>query len=72
MRSGLIFAVSSRIPNRYLLCRTISASARKMHRDGASTAQSINRCLQALHDAPAESPNGEPLPAGDGGVPTLE
>jgi hypothetical protein len=43
-----------------------------MHRDGASTAQSINRCLQALHDAPAQSHDGAPLPAGDGGVPTLE
>jgi hypothetical protein len=54
MRSGLIFAASSRIPNRYMLCRTLAASARKMHRDGASTADSINRCLQALHDAPEE------------------
>jgi hypothetical protein len=50
MRSGLIFAVSSRFSNRYLLCRMLSASARKMHRDGVSTSQSINNSLRALHD----------------------
>jgi len=53
MRSGLIFAVSERITNRYMLCRMLSASARKMHRDGVSTSQSINRSLQVLQDAPA-------------------
>lgn len=52
MRSGLIFSVSSRVPNRYMLCRMVSVSARKMHHDGISTSQSINRSLQALHDAP--------------------
>ncbi len=51
MRSGLIFAASSRFSNRYLLCRMLAASARKMHRDGVSTSQSINHSLQALHDA---------------------
>jgi hypothetical protein len=51
MRSGLIFAVSSRFSNRYLLCRMLSASARKMHRDGISTSQSINNSLRALHDS---------------------
>lgn len=51
MRSGLIFAVSSRFSNRYLLCRMLSTSARKMHRDGVSTSQSINNSLRALHDA---------------------
>jgi hypothetical protein len=51
MRSGLIFNVSAKFANRYLLCRMVSASARKMHRDGVSTSQSINRSLQALHDA---------------------
>lgn len=50
MRSGLIFAVSSRFSNRYLLCRMLSSSARKMHRDGVSTSQSINNSLRALHD----------------------
>jgi hypothetical protein len=48
MRSGLVFNVSSRIPNRFLLCRMIAASARKMHRDGISTSQSINNSLVAL------------------------
>ena len=51
MRSGLIFNVSAKFANRYMLCRMVSASARKMHRDGVSTSQSINRSLQALHDA---------------------
>jgi hypothetical protein len=59
MRSGLIFAVSSRFSNRYLLCRMLSTSARKMHRDGVSTSQSINHSLQALHDA-EQQVNGEP------------
>lgn len=52
MRSGLIFAVSEKISNRYMLCRMLAASARKMHRDGVSTSQSINRSLQVLQDAP--------------------
>jgi hypothetical protein len=51
MRSGLIFAASSRFSNRYLLCRMLAASARKMHREGVSTSQSINESLRALHDA---------------------
>jgi hypothetical protein len=51
MRSGLIFAASSRFSNRYLLCRMLAASARKMHREGVSTSQSINESLQALHHA---------------------
>jgi hypothetical protein len=51
MRSGLIFAVSSRFSNRYLLCRMLSTSARKMHRDGVSTSQSINNSLRALRDS---------------------
>jgi len=51
MRSSLIFEVSPRFSNRYQLCRMLAASARKMHRDGASTAQSINQSLRALHEA---------------------
>ena len=51
MRSSLIFNVSAKFANRYLLCRMVSASARKMHRDGASTSECINRSLQALHEA---------------------
>jgi len=51
MRSRLIFEVSPRFSNRYQLCRMLATSARKMHRDGASTAQSINQSLRALHDA---------------------
>lgn len=58
MRSGLIFNVSAKFANRYLLCRMVSASARKMHRDGVSASQSINRSLLALHDP--EEPGKKP------------
>jgi hypothetical protein len=58
MRSGLIFSASSRFSNRYLLCRMLAASARKMHRDGVSTSQSINHSLQALHDAASQQQAG--------------
>ena len=65
MRSSLIFSVSSRFSNRYLLCRMIAASARKMHRDGISTSQSINDSLKALHDAEKKEsgPQSPVLPA---------
>jgi hypothetical protein len=54
MRSGLIFSVSARISNRYMLCRMLAASARKMHRDGVSTSQCINNSLRALQGAQPE------------------
>ena len=65
MRSDLIFTVSAKFTNRYLLCRMLSASARKMGRQGESAAQSINRSLQALHDprhptAPEPGASGTP------------
>ena len=66
MRSGLIFNASARFANRYLLCRMLSASARKMHRDGVSTSQCINNSLKALQgtqsveDKPATAGRGEP------------
>jgi hypothetical protein len=63
MRSNLIFEVSPRFSNRYQLCRMLASSARKMHRDGASTAQSINQSLRALHDASTgASPSVAKLP----------
>jgi hypothetical protein len=54
MRSGLIFNVSAKISNRYMLCRMLAASARKMHRDGVSTSQCINNSLRALQGAEPE------------------
>lgn len=67
MRSNLIFEVSPRFSNRYQLCRMLASSARKMHRDGASTAQSINQSLRALHDAPTRAlPNAAALPPESG------
>jgi hypothetical protein len=63
MRSNLIFEVSPRFSNRYQLCRMLASSVRKMHRDGASTAQSINQSLQALQDASTgASPSVAALP----------
>jgi hypothetical protein len=50
MRSGLVFHASTKITNRYLLCRMLAASARRMHRDGVSTSQCINNSLRALQD----------------------
>jgi hypothetical protein len=63
MRSGLIFNASARITNRYLLCRMLAASARKMHRDGVSTSQCINNSLRALQDVrhPGEPPVVAPV-----------
>jgi hypothetical protein len=69
MRSDLIFSVSAKFTNRYLLCRMLSVSVRKTYREGASAAQSINQSLQALHDSekpckkpasPAEAGNSVP------------
>ncbi len=64
MRSGLIFRVSAKYTNRYMLCRMVAASARKIHRDGVSTSQCINDSLRALQDGqpvkePAVPANGE-------------
>lgn len=74
MRSGLIFRASDHISNRFLLCRMLAASARKMHRDGVSMSHSINQSLVALdgardHSSPepkntnAEAPMAGTIPA---------
>jgi len=70
MRSDLIFSVSAKFTNRYLLCRMLSASARKMYRQGASSAQSINQSLQALHDS--ERPGKKPASREEVEKPALE
>jgi len=53
MRSGLISAVSGKINNRYVLCRMLAVSARRMHRDGVSISESITRSLQLLNQQPS-------------------
>lgn len=68
MRSGLIFAVSEKISNRYMLCRMLAASARKMHRDGVSTSQSINRSLQVLQDAQGDPQSEAKVQAAAAGI----
>ena len=70
MRSDLIFSVSAKFTNRYMLCRMLSASARKMNRQGASAAQSINQSLQALHDS--EEPPKKPASRVEAENPALE
>lgn len=71
MRSNLLFRAADHISNRYLLCRMISASARKMNRDGIPTSQCINRSLVALNgageDPGLEQPSKDVL--GDGSAP---
>lgn len=59
MRSGQIFRASDHISNRFLLCRILSTSARKLHRDGVSIAHSINRSLAALDGVAQPSPDGQ-------------
>jgi len=61
MRSSLIFSVTAKFTNRYQLCRMLSASARKLSRQGESAAQSINRSLQALHDSEPGKKPGSPV-----------
>jgi hypothetical protein len=63
MRSGLIFQASTKITNRYMLCRMLAASARRMHRDGVSTSQCINNCLRALQGASAAAEKSAALPS---------
>jgi len=70
MRSDLIFSVSAKFTNRYLLCRMLSASARKMYRQGASAAQSINQSLQALHES--ERPGKKTASRAESEKPALE
>jgi hypothetical protein len=65
MRSGLIFNVSAKISNRYMLCRMLAASARKMHRDGVSTSQCINNSLRALQGAQPEEESKPSLAASE-------
>lgn len=62
MRSGLIFHASTKITNRYMLCRMLAASARRMHRDGVSTSQCINNSLRALQDARSAAGKVTPPP----------
>lgn len=62
MRSGLIFSVSNRFTNRFLLCRMLATSARKMHRDGVSTSQCINSSLLALYEGPGKEPSRKEPP----------
>lgn len=46
MRSDLVFSAAVRTPNRYLLCRLISISARILLRRNGSFPVSINSCLE--------------------------
>lgn len=45
MRSDLVFSAAVKTPNRYLLCRMLSISARHMSTGNNSFAQGINSVL---------------------------
>ena len=59
MRSGLVFAASQKIPNRFLLCKVVCRSSQKLHRTGASMTNTINDSFQMVEPQP--EPN-EPKP----------
>ncbi len=50
MRSGLVFTASTKVPNRFLLCRIVAASINHLHRPGASMPATINDSLNAVND----------------------
>lgn len=53
MRSNLVFSASVKTPNRFMLCRMISLSARHLLNRPGSFAQTINSCLElAGNDVP--------------------
>lgn len=46
MRSNLVFAAAVQTPNRYLLCRILSVSARRVNRGNEPFAKGINDVLR--------------------------
>ena len=46
MRSNLVFAAAMQTPNRYLLCRILSVSARRVNRGNEPFAKGINEVLR--------------------------
>ena len=45
MRSNLVFSAALKTPNRYMLCRVISMSVRRVLNRPGSFAEGINSCL---------------------------
>ncbi len=63
MRSELVFSAAVNTPNRFLLCRMISMSARHALKRTGSFAEGINSCLvlagkedESLESAPHDRP----------------
>ena len=56
MRSNLVFAAAVQTPNRYLLCRMLSVSARKLNRGNEPFAQGINEVLRIAGVDPLAAP----------------
>jgi hypothetical protein len=48
MRSELVFAASDRVKNRFLLCRIVSISARRLHKGTVSIQESLNGIFELL------------------------
>jgi hypothetical protein len=65
MRSQLVFAASDRVKNRFLLCRIVSVSARRLHKGSISIQESLNGIFELLD--PSNSTTGDIVMAGDAG-----
>ena len=48
MRSDLVFTASQKIPNRFMLCRLASESARRLHKTTTSIQDSLNEVFTVL------------------------
>ncbi|MFL6300135.1 MAG: hypothetical protein ACJ71N_05970 [Terriglobales bacterium] len=57
MRSGLVFAASLKIPNRFLLCKVVCRSSQKLHRSGTSMCTTINNSFQMVEAQPEPAPS---------------
>jgi hypothetical protein len=65
MRSELIFSASLRVPNRFLLCRMVSLSTGRLHRNGDCMAVSINKSLDLANQADVDDRSKLNVPGKD-------
>jgi hypothetical protein len=60
MRSELVFTASNKVPNRFMLCKLVSAGVPRLHRAGAAMPATINESLSVAGTEPAQ-PAAPPL-----------
>lgn len=48
MRSEYVFAAVKEIENRFMLCRVVSVSARRLHVDSTQSSETINKSLHLV------------------------